>query len=117
MPKKKVRVIRVEILGSFRRMAKKLKIPDLEERAVKAIMEDPEAGTVVPRSGGLRKIRISIDGAGKRGGARVLYLLLVVKETAVLFGVLSKTKDADFSQAFLVAAKQIALEIKRHARS
>ena len=114
MPQKKVRVTKVEVLDSFRRMAKRLKIPDLEEKAVKAIMEKPEAGTVVPGSGGLRKLRISIEGTGKRGGARVLYLLLVVKETAVLFGVLSKAKNSDFSSDFLAGAKAVALEIKKH---
>ena len=37
------------------------------------IANTPEAGAVVPGSGGCRKIRWSRDGAGKRGGVRVIY--------------------------------------------
>jgi hypothetical protein len=33
----------------------------------------PDAGDLIPRSGGLRKIRIAASGRGKRGGARVIY--------------------------------------------
>jgi len=33
----------------------------------------PEAGDVVPGSGGVRKVRWSRSGSGKRGGVRVVY--------------------------------------------
>lgn len=33
----------------------------------------PEAGKVIPGSGGLRKIRWSAKGQGKRGGTRIIY--------------------------------------------
>lgn len=34
---------------------------------------NPEAGKVIPGSGGCRKVRWSIAGTGKRGGARIIY--------------------------------------------
>jgi hypothetical protein len=34
---------------------------------------NPEAGDVIPGSGGCRKVRWSITGSGKRGGARIIY--------------------------------------------
>ena len=34
---------------------------------------DPEAGDVIPGSGGCRKVRWSRSGTGKRGGVRVIY--------------------------------------------
>ena len=37
--------------------------------------EHPEAGVVVPGSGGVRKLRWSVSGRGKRGGLRVIYFL------------------------------------------
>ena len=37
------------------------------------IAANPEAGDLVPRSGGLRKVRWSYAGRGKRGGVRVIY--------------------------------------------
>ena len=34
---------------------------------------DPDAGDVIPGSGGCRKVRWTRPGMGKRGGARVIY--------------------------------------------
>ena len=36
-------------------------------------MRDPEAGAVIPGSGGVRKLRWAAAGRGKRGGYRVIY--------------------------------------------
>ena len=33
----------------------------------------PEAGNIVPGSGGVRKLRWAVRGKGKRGGARIIY--------------------------------------------
>jgi len=38
-----------------------------------AICDNPEAGRVIPGSGGVRKLRWSLRGRGKRGGLRVIY--------------------------------------------
>ncbi|HET7266484.1 MAG TPA: transcriptional regulator [Oleiagrimonas sp.] len=37
------------------------------------IAANPEAGDVIPHSGGCRKVRWAASGRGKRGGARVIY--------------------------------------------
>lgn len=37
--------------------------------------EHPEAGSIVAGSGGVRKLRWSVAGRGKRGGLRVIYYL------------------------------------------
>jgi hypothetical protein len=39
----------------------------------KALAESPEQGALVPRSGGVRKVRWGQPGRGKRGGIRVIY--------------------------------------------
>ena len=39
------------------------------------LSDDPEVGSVVPRSGGVRKMRWGVAGRGKRGGLRVIYFL------------------------------------------
>ena len=38
-----------------------------------ALVERPEQGALVPGSGGVRKLRWSQKGRGKRGGIRVIY--------------------------------------------
>lgn len=39
------------------------------------MMERPEAGNVIPGSGGVRKLRWKRKGMGKRGGLRVIYMV------------------------------------------
>jgi hypothetical protein len=40
-----------------------------------ALIVSPEAGDVIPGSGGVRKLRWGVEGRGKRGGLRVIYFL------------------------------------------
>ena len=46
-----------------------------EERGAFAafIAQNPDAGDVVPQSGGIRKVRWGRSGSGKSGGVRVIY--------------------------------------------
>ncbi len=39
----------------------------------KFLVRNPEAGELVPGSGGVRKARWSREGVGKRGGLRIIY--------------------------------------------
>jgi hypothetical protein len=41
---------------------------------------NPEAGEIIQGTGGVRKIRWALEGAGKRGGARVIYYYLRIRE-------------------------------------
>ena len=40
-----------------------------------ALIQNPDAGAVIPGSGGVRKLRWALPGRGKRGGLRVIYYL------------------------------------------
>lgn len=44
-----------------------------------ALAEAPERGAIVPRSGGVRKLRWAQPGRGKRGGIRVIYYAKATK--------------------------------------
>lgn len=39
------------------------------------LLEHPESGDLIRESGGVRKVRWSLPGRGKRGGIRVIYYL------------------------------------------
>ena len=45
------------------------------EQIVAMVAADPERGEVIQGTGGFRKVRIARCGMGKRGGARVVYIL------------------------------------------
>ena len=52
-------------------------IPDEKYRLLQIhLVNRPDAGKTVPGSGGLRKLRWSAGGHGKRGGIRVIYYWL-----------------------------------------
>jgi len=59
----------------FTRLVEKLLTDDEYALLQEALIEDPEAGDIIPGSGGVRKMRWNIDGRGKRGGLRVIYFL------------------------------------------
>lgn len=42
-------------------------------RLQQALIANPEAGDLIPGSGGVRKLRWGVGGRGKRGGIRVIY--------------------------------------------
>ena len=49
-------------------------LPDEDYRLLQLeLVRDPEAGHVIPGTGGLRKLRWAASGRGKRGGARIIY--------------------------------------------
>ena len=51
-------------------------LSDDEYRALQhTLVANPEAGDVIPGSGGVRKLRWGVAGRGKRGGIRVIYYL------------------------------------------
>jgi hypothetical protein len=41
------------------------------------LVENPEVGSVIPGSGGVRKMRWGMAGRGKRGGLRIIYFLRI----------------------------------------
>lgn len=67
---------------------------------------DPLAGDVIAGSGGLRKVRWSRAGIGKRGGARVIYYNQQADGTMALLMVYAKAKFDNLPADFLVRLKK-----------
>ncbi len=49
------------------------------------LLANPRAGTVVPGTGGVRKLRVAVPGQGKRGAVRIIYLYVSNNEHPELF--------------------------------
>lgn len=80
---------------------------DAEREAfVDWIEENPEAGDVVPGSGGCRKVRWSRGGVGKRGGVRVIYYLRLASGQLILLIVYSKAKFDNLPASFFSTLKE-----------
>jgi hypothetical protein len=62
------------------------------EAVVLMISEGPTIGDVISSTGGLRKLRIPLQGRGKRGGGRVIYWYYNAGYPAILCGLLPRMK-------------------------
>jgi len=74
---------------------------------------NPDCGTVIPGLGGLRKIRLALPGGGKRGGARVLYLLFLRAEAIFLVYVFTKGEFADLPPDKRKVIRKLVEDIKQ----
>lgn len=59
----------------FTRLVQEYLSKDEDSKLQETLLADPEAGAVIPGSGGVRKLRWDVAGRGKRGGIRVIYFL------------------------------------------
>lgn len=80
------------------------------------LLENPEAGDTIQGTGGARKIRIQLNGHGKRGGGRVIYLNVYEKESIFLLFAYPKSIQDDLaSEQRKAVAKMIELIKKEGA--
>jgi hypothetical protein len=71
-----------------------------------ALAENPEAGTVIPGSGGVRKIRWGAEGRGKRGGVRVIYFQRVQVALIWMLTIYAKNEAETISARVLRRIRQ-----------
>ena len=70
------------------------------------IAENALAGDVIPGAGGLRTVRWTRQGMGKRGGARVIYFNRLASGEIVLLLVYAKAKFDNLRPEFLVQLRE-----------
>jgi hypothetical protein len=74
---------------------------DEDERSVLVdfLARNPQAGDIIPGTGGVRKIRWGLEGRGKRGGARVIYYYHSDLMPLFALTAFAKNQRTDLSQA------------------
>jgi hypothetical protein len=79
-----------------------------------SILADPQAGDLVPGTGGLRKIRLAQSKVrrGKRGGVRVYYLDLPRRGVTHLVAIFGKREKTDLSPAERRAVAALVKQLK-----
>ena len=61
------------------------------------LLADPHIGDVIEGTGGARKMRIHLEGRGKRGGGRVIYLDVYERENLYLLFAYPKNVQSDLT--------------------
>lgn len=77
--------------------AERLMSEDQRSKVVDAIAAAPDSGVVIKGTSGLRKMRIPLQGRGKRGGGRVIYWYHSQGYPAVLLAVFAKNEADDLT--------------------
>lgn len=70
----------------------------------------PGVGSVVPGLGGIRKLRWSLPGSGKRGGVRVMYYWHVARNRLFLLMVYRKNERTDLTPRQAAALRTLVLK-------
>lgn len=74
------------------------------------LVAHPDSGAVISGSGGLRKIRWSLPGRGKRGGMRVIYYHLTQEGQIWLLYLYAKNRQSNLSHAQLKLLRELMEE-------
>ncbi len=90
----------------FRRYAADVWSDAERDEFITFIAGSPAAGSVIPGSGGCRKVRWSAAGAGKRGGARVIYFIAPDGVVWLLI-VYRKSKFDNLPTSFIAELKRV----------
>ena len=101
---------------TFQRQAEKLLSEQEWLELIELLARNPEAGDPIPDTGGVRKLRFTAGGKGKRGGARIIYY--VYDEDAPLYALLAygKGEQVNLTPRQKKAVAAFAEAIKATAR-
>lgn len=81
----------------FRRQAAVIWSEEELRALIDHVAMNPEAGDLIPGSGGVRKLRWQRQGLGKRGGARVIYFYHNQETPIFLLMAYAKSLSSDIS--------------------
>jgi hypothetical protein len=93
--------------GEFLKHAKPLLSDSERSELVGFVGANPEAGEIIPETGGVRKIRWALEGTGKRGGARVIYYYHNDRLPVFLLSAYAKNRKANLRKAERNAMKRL----------
>lgn len=67
----------------------------------KALITNPELGPKIPKTNGIRKLRWSFDGRGKRGGCRIIYYWIIRDDIIFMLFMYPKNVQDDLTDSQL----------------
>jgi len=106
------REITVLQLPKFKVEATELIGADGIEAVAVYLIDHPDVGDVIPGAGGARKLRWAAKGKGKRSGARIIYVYVVVAARIYLLRCYAKNVRTDLTADEKKELRRIAAELK-----
>lgn len=76
------------------------------------LLKDPYVGDVIQGTGGARKMRIQLNGHGKSGGGRVIYLDVLKREDLYLLFAYPKSVQENLTPEQTKIVRQLVEDIK-----
>ena len=101
---------------TFIRQAESVWSDEEREAFVDFIARNPKAGDVIPETGGVRKVRWSMQSRGKRGGVRVIYFFYDRNAPIYLLMVYAKGVRENISPEAKKLVREFAARIKQAHR-
>jgi hypothetical protein len=101
------------LTAGFERSWSRMGLGDSELQVLQhLLLVDPEAGDVIPGLAGARKVRIPMEGRGKSGGGRVIYVDVVVRDQIYLLLAYPKNVQTDMTPDQKKVIRQLIETIK-----
>src|SRR5512144_2540488 len=91
----------------FTRQVNSLLTDDEYSQLQFALFAHPDMGTIIPHSSGVRKVRWSLSGRGKRGGVRAIYYWAVTKDLILMLFLYPKSERDNLTQQQLKVLREI----------
>jgi mRNA-degrading endonuclease RelE of RelBE toxin-antitoxin system len=112
------KAITVEEVDPFDATARRSGLTDDERAALTDyVARDPEAGDLIPGTGGLRKLRWGGKGKGKRGGYRVIYFFFNHSVPVFLLAIYPKNQQVDLTPQQKKQLSALAEALKAEVRA
>jgi hypothetical protein len=91
----------------FTKLINEIMSDDEYKELQEALVIKPDLGVLIKNSGGLRKVRWSVDGRGKSGGVRVIYYWMTENEQLYMMYIFPKNAQDNLTDAQTKALRQI----------
>ena len=82
-------------------------------RLEEVLLQDPQIGDVIEGTGGARKLRIALDGRGKSGGGRVIYVDILEREQLYLLFAYPKNVQENLTAEQKKMMRKLIEEIRK----
>ena len=110
-----VRLVTVAETQAFARSAEKIRSEEERTELIDFVARHPQAGDVIPGTGGVRKLRWARSGSGRRGGARLVYFYYRPDCPLYLLLAYAKARASDLTADEKKAVATFAAAIKAAA--